>query len=131
MSVHLLTRIRWDALNEHAERVVGQPHHPRHRAEHADVVDLLGTRDLHLGIAPRDERDRTVAAEHVVDERHRSILADVQWHDEVGECDRVAQGQHAGTPRHRTPPAHPVDGDLRPALGTTVAWDDLDHPLSI
>ncbi len=55
------------ALDQHPQRPVGHPDHPRDRAEHADVEECVGAGRLGLGVAAGDHHDRAIAAQHVVD----------------------------------------------------------------
>src|SRR5262249_22565767 len=50
---------------------------------------------LDLGVAARDQHDRAIAAQDVVDELEAARLADVERDDQVGEGHRVAQRQDA------------------------------------
>ena len=51
------------ALDQHPQRPVGDPDHPRDVADHPDRVEVLRRRRLDLGIAAGDHRDRAVAAQ--------------------------------------------------------------------
>ena len=93
------------ALDEDAQRPVGQAHHPRDRPQHADRVQLVGAGRLDLRVATGDQHDRPVAAQNVVDELEAARLADVERNDQIGERHRVAQREHA-QPRGKT--AEPI-----------------------
>jgi len=109
------------ALDQDAERLVGQANHPGHRAEHARLVELLRGRRLDAGIASGQQHDRAVAAQHVVDELDAALLADVEGYDELGERDRLAQRQHGDAVGQLSRAA---DRDI---LGAVAGDSDLDH----
>ena len=81
-------------LDEDAEAAVGDFHHPRDDADHADVVEAVGARLLVLGVARRDHRQHPVGAEHVVDQFDRALLADRKRGQGFREGDGLAQRQH-------------------------------------
>jgi hypothetical protein len=118
------------ALDEDAERPVGQAYHPGDRAQHAHVVELVGTGRLHLGVAAADQDDRPVAAQGVVDQLEAARLAHVERDHQVREGDRVAQGQDTDA---RGQAAEPVLGGLLGRLGGAVDVEDghCGSPLSI
>ena len=91
----------------------------------ADPVELLGAAATSIsGSRQATMREHAVAAEHVVDELDRALLADGERRQRVGERDGVAQrehGQHGGQ-RRAAPIAHLLAA--RPGRG------DLDHEAS-
>ena len=96
------------ALHEDADRAVGHLHHPRDDADDAHPVELVRAGRLRLRVLRGDHDEHPVAAEHVVHELHRALLADRERHHRLREGDAVAQRQHGqrlGQPR--------LDGDLR------------------
>ena len=141
------------ALDEDPQRAVGDLEHARDDAGDADVVELVGAR------APRprgrggDHHQHPVAAEHVVDELDRALLADRQRRQRVREGDRLAQRQHrqrvgqrlarrgsrprrrAATRRPRGPACPPsLAPDRHPAGGLAgIAQRQLDpqHPVLV
>ena len=81
------------ALDEDAQRAVGDLDHPGDDADDADLVEVLGAGLVVLGVARGDHDQHPVAAEHVVDELDRALLADRQRGQRLGEGDRLAQRQ--------------------------------------
>ena len=75
-------------LNEDPDRAVGNLEHPRDDADDADVVELVGTGLLDLGVAGGDHHQRPLAGEDVVDELHRALEPD----RERGQRVRVGNG---------------------------------------
>ena len=63
-------------------------------AGHAHVVELVGAGLLDLGVARGDHHEHPVAAQHVVHELDRALLADRQRGERVGEGHGVLQRQH-------------------------------------
>src|SRR4051794_24769481 len=108
------------ALDQDAQRPVGDLEHPRDRADDADVVELLGAGRLELGVARGDHDQQAVAGEHVVDEPDGALLADGQRRQRVGERDGLAQRKHGQHGGHA--PARPHLDRPATALGA-----DLDH----
>ena len=113
------------ALDQHPQRAVGDPDHPRDHPDHADVVERVGSGRIGLGIAAGDHHDRAVAAQRVVDQLDAPVLADAQRDQHVRERDRVAQRQHADALGQC---AGPADGDLPGALR---GLPDLDRHCSM
>ena len=109
------------ALDEDAHRPVGHLEHARDRADDADVVELIGAGRLDLGVARGDHHEQAVAAEDVVDEADRALLADGERRDRVGQRHRLAQRQHGQDLGQR-----PRRADLDRAL--LVGRGDVDHP---
>ena len=90
-----------DALDEDAQRPVGDLEHAGDEADDADLVELVRARLLVLGVAGGDHRQHPVGAEHVVDQLDRALLADRQRGERLGEGDRLAQRQHRQCVRQR------------------------------
>ena len=109
------------ALDEQAQRAVGDLQHPRHDTDDADVVEILRAGLLELGLAAGDHHEHAVAGEDVVDELHGAVLADRQRGQRVGERDRLAQRQHG---QRRGQVARDADFDL---LRRAAVADDVDH----
>ena len=107
-------------LHEDPQRAVGHLEHARDRAGHADVVELVGPGRLQLGVAAGDHREHAVAAEHVVDQADRALLADRERRQRVREGDGVAQRQD----RQRGGSSAAADRDL---LAAGARGGDLDH----
>jgi hypothetical protein len=82
------------ALHQDPNRPVGNLQHPGHHPGHADVVELLWTGLLELGLARGDHHQHAVAGEDVVDELDRPLLPHRQRGEGIGEGDRLLQGQH-------------------------------------
>ena len=100
------------ALDEDAHRPVGDLDHARDRADHADLEQVVGAGHLLVRMARGDHDQHAVAAQHVVDQRDRALLADGERDQRVGERDRLAQRQDrqraaarraARRPRRRAP----------------------------
>ena len=64
------------ALDEDAQRAVGDLEHAGDDADDADVVEVVGAGLLVLGVAGGDHDQHPVGAEHVVDQLDRALLAD-------------------------------------------------------
>ena len=88
-------------LNEDPDRAVGHLEHPGDDPDHADVVELVGAGLVELGVAGGDQDERALAAEHVVDQLDRALLADRQRGQRVGIGDHVLQRQHRQRRRQR------------------------------
>ncbi len=88
-------------LDEQPRAAVRHLHHARDRADHADLVQLLGFGRLDLGVAPGDHHEAPVPGQNVVDQAQRPFLPHRQRHDHVGERHRVAQRQDAQRGRDR------------------------------
>ena len=100
------------ALDEDPQRPVGHLEHARDRADDADVVEVVRAGRLVLGVARGDHHEHAVAAQDVVDERDRALLADRERDQRVGQRHRLAQRQDrqrararraARRPRRRAP----------------------------
>ena len=96
------------ALDEDPQRPVRHLEHARDHPGHADVVELVGSRRLLVGLAAGDHHQHPVADEDVVDELHRALLADRERRQAVGVGDRVAQREHGQ--RARGELAHSCSG---------------------
>ena len=113
------------ALDQNAQRAVGDADHPRHHAENADVVQIVGGGRLGVGVAARHHRDRAIAPEHLVDQLDAPRLADVERDEHVRERDRVPQRQHAHLLGKLAAGAH------RHIPGRAFRGADLDHEVPI
>jgi hypothetical protein len=89
------------ALDEDANRPVRDLQHPRHHADDADSIEVVRPRLLVVGVLRRDHHEHPVAAEHVVHELDRALLADRERHHRVGERNAVAQRKHRQRLRER------------------------------
>jgi hypothetical protein len=78
------------ALDQDADGAVGYLHHPRHDADHAHAVEVVGARLLGLRVLRRDHHQHPVAAEHVVHELDRALLADREREHRLREGHAVA-----------------------------------------
>jgi hypothetical protein len=112
------------ALDEHAHGPVGHLDHAGDRADHADLVELRRPGRLDLRVARSDHHQHPVAAQHVVDEADRALLADRQRRQGVGQRDRLAQRQDRQRAGHR---ALGADLDRAPVA---AGPGDLDHERS-
>jgi hypothetical protein len=89
------------ALDEDAQRSVGHLEHARDHAADAVLVEVGGPGRLEVGISRGDHRQQAIAAEDVVDQADRALLADGERRQRVGVGHRVAEredghlvGQH-------------------------------------
>ena len=83
-----------EALDEHAQRPVGNADHLVHDGRGPDLVEILPVRRLGRLVANGDEREQAVAADDVVDEADRALLPDRERRHRLGEDDRLLEGQH-------------------------------------
>ena len=81
------------ALDEDPHRPVGDLDHARDRADHADLEQVVGAGHLLVGMARGDHDQHAVAAQDVVDQRDRAVLADGERDQRVGQRDGLAQRQ--------------------------------------
>jgi hypothetical protein len=79
------------ALDEDAHRAVGHFQHPGHHADDAHAIEVVRPGLLLLRVLRRDHDEHPVAAEHVVQQLDRALLADGEGHHRVGERNAVAQ----------------------------------------
>ena len=81
------------ALDEDSQRPVGDADHLVDQRRGSDVVDVLGTGRLFLGVSRRHERDRRVVRDRFVDELDRPLLAYCERGHGVGEDHRLLERQ--------------------------------------
>jgi hypothetical protein len=94
------------ALHEDPQRPVGHLHHPHDGAGDAVLVEVVGARLLDLGVARGDHREHPLAAQHVVDELDRALLAYRERGERLREGDGVLERQDRQPGRQRAPDRH-------------------------
>ena len=80
-----------EALDEDAQRPVGDANHLVDDRRGADLVEIVPPGRLRVGIADRDEREQTVASDDVVDQLDRPFLSDRERSHRLREDDRLLQ----------------------------------------
>jgi hypothetical protein len=80
-------------LNQDAKGPVGDLHHPRDRAGHADSVEVVRARCVELRVLGCDHRQHPVAGEDVIDEVDGALLPDSERGERVRVGDRLPQRQ--------------------------------------
>ena len=82
-----------EPLNEDAQRPVGDADHLVHDRGGTDLVEVVPARRLCVLVAHRHEREQSVAADDVVDQRDRPLLPDRERRHRVREDDGLLQRQ--------------------------------------
>ena len=83
-----------DSLHEHAHRSVGDADHLVHDRRRPDLVEVVPARRVgRLGL-DRDQREQPVAADDIVDQLDRPLLADRERRHRLREDDGLLQRQH-------------------------------------
>jgi len=82
-----------DALDEDAQRAVGDADHLLDDCRGADLVEVVPDRLLDVLVLRGDENEHTVSGDHVVDEPDRPLLPDRERQHGIGEDDRVLERQ--------------------------------------
>ena len=90
-----------EALHEDAQRPVGDADHLVDHGRGPDLVEVLELWLLVVRVARGQEREHPVAADDVVDELDRALLADRERRHRLREDDGVAQGEHGELLRDR------------------------------
>ncbi len=115
-----------DALEQHRITVVLRLHHPQHRADGADLVELGRRRVVERGITLRHHRQRAIARHHVVQQLDALLAPDVERQDPEREQHRVPDRQHrqlAGLERRALRALGLGLGGDRDLLGAGHQWD--------
>jgi hypothetical protein len=90
----LLDLCALDALDQHLDGAVGQLQQLQDRRDGADVVEVLGSGIVHVGLALREQQDLLVHLHGLLERDYRALAADEQRDDHVRVHDHVAQRQH-------------------------------------
>ena len=83
-----------DALDEDAQRPVGDLDHLVDERDRADVVDVVPAGRLDRAVLRRDQREQAVAGDDVVDQPDRALLSDRERRHRLREHHGLLQRQH-------------------------------------
>ena len=81
------------ALDEHADRAVGQLQQLQHLGDGADIVEVVAVGLVAALVELRDEQDVLVAGHRRLERRYRLVSPDEQRHHLAREHNQVAQGE--------------------------------------